>query len=65
MLSDSDFIALTTTLKLASVSTLILIILATPLAWWLARSSTRLKVIVEAFIALPLSLVSDNGRPSA
>ena len=56
MLSESDFIALITTLKLAAVSTLILIVFATPLAWWLARSNARLKVIVEALIALPLVL---------
>ena len=56
MLSELDFIALIITLKLAAVSTLILIALATPLAWWLAYSKTRFKVVIEALIALPLVL---------
>ena len=44
------------TLKLASVTTLILIIIGTPLAWWLANTRTRYKTPVEAIVALPLVL---------
>lgn len=56
MLSDSDFTALLITLKLASITTLILLILGTPLAWWLSRTSWRYKFFLEAIIALPLVL---------
>lgn len=56
MLTGADFIALTTTFKLAGLSTLLLLIFATPLAWWLAQSNSRFKFIIEALIALPLVL---------
>lgn len=56
MFTDSDLIALATTLKLASVSTVVLLLLGTPLAWWLARSTMRFKFVIEAMIALPLVL---------
>lgn len=44
------------TLKLAGVTTLILLVVATPLAWWLARSTARWKEFVGAVVALPLVL---------
>jgi molybdate transport system permease protein len=44
------------TLQLATVTTLILLLLGTPLAWWLTRSHGRLKPAVEAVVALPLVL---------
>lgn len=44
------------TLKLAVVSTIALLALGTPLAWWIARSRSRLAVFVEAVAALPLVL---------
>ena len=56
MVTDSDFTALLITLKLAAVSTLILLVLGTPLAWWLARTRWRFKFIPEAVVALPLVL---------
>jgi len=56
MLSEPDLIALWTTLKLAGLTTIILLLLGTPLAWWLAHSRNRFKVIIEALIALPLIL---------
>ena len=56
MLTESDLTALLTTLKLASLSTFILLILGTPLAWWLARTKVRFKFVVDAIIALPLVL---------
>lgn len=55
-MSDSDLQALTTTLALSAVTTLVLLLIATPLAWWLARSRRRLSVAVEAVVALPLVL---------
>ena len=56
ILTELDLIALATTLKLAALSTLLLLVLATPLAWWLAKSNARFKFIIEALIALPLVL---------
>ena len=56
ILSEQDLTALFVTFKLASVSTLVLLIIGTPLAWWLSRSQWRFKYIIEAIIALPLIL---------
>lgn len=56
MIEQADLIALLTTVKLATVSTLLLLIVATPLAWWLAHSNSRFKVLIEAVVALPLVL---------
>lgn len=44
------------TLRLATVTTLLLLVVGTPLAWWLARTSCRFKVVIEAVVALPLIL---------
>jgi len=44
------------TLRLAGVTVLILLVLGTPLAWWLAHTRSRAKVVVEAITALPLVL---------
>jgi molybdate transport system permease protein len=44
------------TAKLASITTLILLIIALPLCYWLAYSKFKLKVIIEAIISLPLVL---------
>lgn len=51
-----DIIALITTLKVALVSTLILLIIGTPLAWWLANLKSKWRVFIEALVALPLVL---------
>ena len=56
MPSEADFLALGITLKLAVVSTVLLLLLGTPLAWWMARSRSRFKFLVEAVVALPLVL---------
>ncbi len=56
MLNEADITALAITLKLAFVSTLVLIILGTPLAWWLARTRWKFKFVPEAIVALPLVL---------
>lgn len=55
-MNEADFLALITTLKLAGISTAILLLIGTPLAWWLSRTHCRLKVFIEALIALPLIL---------
>tara|TARA_Y100001933_G_scaffold244273_1_gene273889 strand:+ start:497 stop:1171 length:675 start_codon:yes stop_codon:yes gene_type:complete len=48
--------AILLTVQLALVTTLILFVIGTPLAWWLANTRTRFKPIVEAVTALPLVL---------
>lgn len=42
--------------QLASVTVLVLLALGTPLAWWLAVSHSRWRVVVDAVVALPLVL---------
>jgi len=44
------------TLKLAGVTTLVLLVLATPLAWWLARRKAWWKEIIGALVSLPIVL---------
>lgn len=44
------------TLKLASVTTLALLLLATPLAWWLARSRSLWSELVAAVVTMPIIL---------
>ncbi len=48
--------ALWLTLRLAGITALLLLLLGTPLAWWLARARFRFKSVVEAVVALPLVL---------
>jgi len=50
------FDALLLTAKLAGVTTLILLVIGTPVAWWLATTKVKSKPIVEAVIALPIVL---------
>lgn len=56
MLTASDLSALSITLQLAAISTLLLLLLGTPLAWWLARTRSTLKPVIDACVALPLVL---------
>ncbi len=44
------------TLALASITTLVLLAVGTPIAWWLARSKARWKEVVASVVALPLVL---------
>ena len=48
--------ALALTFQLAFVTTLVLFVVSLPLAWWLSRSRSRIKPVIEALIALPLVL---------
>ncbi len=56
MLSPDDINAIWLTLKVASLATFILLLIGTPLAWWLVRSSFRGKSICNALVALPIVL---------
>jgi molybdate transport system permease protein len=55
-LDSADLQAITLTLELASLTTALLLIVGTPIAWWLTRTRSRLKGIVGAVVALPLVL---------
>ena len=51
---NSDSILLT--LKVASLTTIILLFISTPIAWWVVNLSRKKRVLVEAFLSLPLIL---------
>lgn len=53
---SDDLQALGLTAQLAALTTVLLLLLGTPIAWWLARTSSRLKGPVAAVVALPLVL---------
>ncbi|UVE19431.1 molybdate ABC transporter permease subunit [Pseudomonas sp. LS44] len=55
-LSAADFAAIWLTIQLATLTTVLLLVLGTPIAWWLARTSSRWKGPVGALVALPLVL---------
>lgn len=56
MPSDSDLGAIWLTLRLATVTTLLLLLIGTPIAWWLARTRSWAKGAVGALVALPIVL---------
>jgi molybdate transport system permease protein len=56
MFNDADISALWLTFKVSSLATLIMLLLGTPLAWWLARTTSRWKGVCNALVALPLVL---------
>ena len=55
-LNAEDYAAIWLTLKLASVTTVLLMLLCTPLAWWLAHTRSRWAGPIGAVVALPLVL---------
>ncbi|MEP0071716.1 MAG: molybdate ABC transporter permease subunit [Marinomonas sp.] len=55
-LSSEDIDAIWLTLKLASLVTFLLILISTPIAWWLARTRSWLKGPINAVVAMPLVL---------
>ena len=54
--SPADLDAIWLTLKLASLTTVLLLLFATPLAWWLSRTGSRWRAPVSAVVTLPLVL---------
>ncbi|MBB5016426.1 molybdate ABC transporter permease subunit [Rehaibacterium terrae] len=56
MLAPQDWQAIGVTLRLCLWTTVILLLLGTPLAWWLAHTRSRFRAAVEALVALPLVL---------
>jgi molybdate transport system permease protein len=55
-MDTADLRAIWLTVQLASAVTLVLLLVGTPIAWWLARTRSRLKGVVGAVVALPLVL---------
>jgi molybdate transport system permease protein len=55
-LDDSTLSAIGLSLQLASSTTLVLLVLATPLAWWLSRGATWLRSCVSSVVAMPIVL---------
>ena len=56
MLTENDWQALWLTVRLAGIVTLVLLLIGTPIAWWLARTKTWWKGPIAAVVALPLVL---------
>ena len=56
MIDSGDLSAIWLTVKLATLVTLILLLIGTPIAWWLARTGSRWKGPVGAFVGLPMVL---------
>lgn len=56
MLNPQDLDAIWLTLRLAALTTVVLLLLGTPIAWWLARTRSPLKSVLGAVVTLPLVL---------
>jgi molybdate transport system permease protein len=55
-MSAADWSAIRLSLQLAAVSTLVLMLIGIPLAWWLCRSRSRLRPLCSALVTLPMVL---------
>lgn len=56
MFTPGDLVAIRLTAELAAITTLLLLLIGTPIAWWLARTASRWKGPIAAVVALPLVL---------
>ena len=56
VLDDSAWQAIRLTLELASLTTVLLLVIATPLAWWLSQTRSRWRAPIGALVTLPLVL---------
>ena len=56
LLSPQDWSAIALSAELATATTVLLLVLATPVAWWLAHTTSRARALVAAVVALPLVL---------
>jgi molybdate transport system permease protein len=56
MPSPAEWSAVRLTAELAACSTVLLLLVGTPMAWWLARTRSRLKPVAAALVAMPLVL---------
>lgn len=55
-MTSDNLTAIRLTLQLATITTVLLLLLATPIAWWLAETSSRWRVVISALVNLPLVL---------
>ncbi|HSD39085.1 MAG TPA: molybdate ABC transporter permease subunit [Rhodocyclaceae bacterium] len=55
-LSELDLSSVWLTLKLSALTVCVLLLIGTPIAWWLAHTRSRLKGVIGAVVALPLVL---------
>jgi molybdate transport system permease protein len=55
-MTELDLSALWVTLRLATMTVIVLLIVGTPLAWWLAHTRSMFRPVVEAMVALPIVL---------
>lgn len=55
-MNDAAWLTLQLTAALASLTTVLLLLVGTPLAWWLARTRSRLKPVAASLVAMPLVL---------
>jgi molybdate transport system permease protein len=55
-MGSADLIALWLSLRLATLTTLLLLLLSAPLAWWLAMGTSRIRTVIDALVSLPLVL---------
>ena len=53
---SNDLTAILLTARLALVTTVLLLLIATPIAWWLARGRSNLRTVIGAIVTLPLVL---------
>ena len=56
MFSPADFATLLLTFKVASLATILMLLFGTPLAWWLARTQSKWRGLINTIVALPLVL---------
>lgn len=56
MISPEDLNAIWITLRLAVTTTVLLMLIGVPIAWWLARTRSRARIVIEAVVAMPLIL---------
>ncbi|HEY6453363.1 MAG TPA: molybdate ABC transporter permease subunit [Steroidobacteraceae bacterium] len=55
-MGSADLIALWISFRLAFTTTILLLLVCTPLAWWLATGASRWRVLIDAVVSLPLVL---------
>ncbi len=55
-MTGGELEAIWLTIKLASITTVLLILVGTPLAWWLSRRRNNFSAMIESIVALPLIL---------
>ncbi len=56
MFTTEELMPIKLTLELATITTVVLIVIATPLAWWLANAKSKLSSIITSIVTLPLVL---------